>query len=278
MIDIRIPPRTQLMRHRGASGLGLHSVVVTPEMGRETKSRHALKPLSGRQATMPAYDSPAITEGRTIYTSTVQPADSGRVLKSAFNQAKIGGRVLKGKWKGMPVFSVTLEERKTCPTDCALWRACMGNHMHLAVRFAHGAELERKIRREVRELAAKHPGGFVVRLHILGDFYSVEYVRMWAELLDEHPELRIYGYSARWKASEDPIARALLVLAYNAWDRFALRFSNAPIDSCSTITIEHVGQKPADAIICPAELGKTESCSTCALCWGTERRIAFLRH
>jgi integrase/recombinase XerD len=46
----------------------------------------------------------------------------------------------------------------------------------------------------------------------------------------------------------------------------------------STITIEHPDQKPRDAILCPEQVGKTESCSTCGLCWHTKRRIAFIQH
>jgi hypothetical protein len=35
---------------------------------------------------------------------------------------------------------------------------------------------------------------------------------------------------------------------------------------------------PGDAILCPEQVGKTEGCSTSALCWQSKRRIAFLEH
>ncbi len=41
------------------------------------------------------------------------------------------------------------------------------------------------------------------------------------------------------------------------------------IETCRTVY---------DAIICPAQTGKADSCGTCALCWHTKRRIAFLQH
>jgi len=244
--------------------------------GDKTEARFLLQPLNGRGAHLPAYDAAFITEARTKYPSTVVGPDQ-RVLKSGTSQAKIGGRVLTGKWNRMPVYCLTLEERATCPGECPMWRGCYGNNMHLARRFEHGPELEAALREEVAVLSRQHPLGFVVRLHILGDFYSVEYVQLWAELLDRHDALRIYGYTARWRWS-DPIARELLRLAYAQWDRFAMRFSNAPVETASTITIEHLGQKPADAVVCPVQLGKSESCSTCALCWQTDKRIAFIRH
>ena len=34
--------------------------------------------------------------------------------------------------------------------------------------------------------AVKHVNGFAVRLHNLGDFYSVEYVELWRKLLERH--------------------------------------------------------------------------------------------
>jgi hypothetical protein len=150
--------------------------------------------------------------------------------------------------------------------------------MHQAHRFRHGADLEKMIEREVIGLAHKHPRGFAIRLHVLGDFYSVGYVNLWAKMLNEHPQLHAFGFSARWDYGRDAVARALIELVEKNWGRFAIRFSNAPIEELATVSIEHPFQKPDDAIICPQQLGKTECCSTCALCWQSRRRIAFIRH
>ena len=50
------------------------------------------------------------------------------------------------------------------------------------------------------------------------------------------------------------------------------------IDERATVSIEHPFQKPDDAIICPQQIGKTSSCSTCGLCWQSRKRIAFIQH
>jgi hypothetical protein len=144
-------------------------------------------------------------------------------------------------------------------------------------RVAAGADLEWRLPREVALLETYHPNGFAVRLHVLGDFYSAEYVGLWRDMLARHSALHVWGYSARHD-KDDPIAAALMALVQDQWERFAIRFSNAPSETCSTISIEHPLQCPADAIVCPEQIGKTESCSTCALCWQTEKRIAFLQH
>lgn len=270
LLDISIPPRKSPQR-----GPGRPRSAKPPR--KLTESRFLLEPVSGKTAKMPPHDHPAIRDGRTIYPATVRSVDDRPVLKSGIHQSKIGGNIRKGRWKGFPVYCLTLEERATCPTDCALWRACYGNAMHFAQRWRAGAQLEQRLREEVGELALRHPSGFAVRLHILGDFYSPAYVALWADLLARHPALHVFGFSARWSRT-DPVALPLLTLAMHCWERFAMRFSNAPVDTCSTVTIEHAGQRPADAIICPAQMGQTESCSTCALCWQTNRRIAFIRH
>ena len=137
-----------------------------------------------------------------------------------------------------------------------------------------------RLEREVALLEMRHPTGFAVRLHVLGDSFSVEYVRFWRTLLERHPALHVFGFTARWDAANDPIAAALVALVKQQWDRFAIRFSNAPSSFAApaTISIEHPYQKPSDAILCPEQVAKTDSCSTCGLCWGSTRRIAFLQH
>lgn len=240
-------------------------------------SRHAPH-LVDRTLAMPPVGHPALAEGRTLYPSTVVPVDGLKsVLVSGANSHKIGDVVRKGRWKGFPIYTVTFEERRTCPTSCILWRSCYGNHMHFARRIIHGPAFERRLGHELAVLASRHAAGFAVRLHVLGDFYSVGYVGLWRGFLDALPPLHVFGFTAR-SERDDPIAVALVELALERWDRFALRFSNAPVDECSTVTIEHPLQKPADAILCPQQVGRTASCATCALCWQSRRRIAFLRH
>ena len=138
-----------------------------------------------------------------------------------------------------------------------------------------GPDLEWKLEREVALLSIDHPH-FVVRLHGAGDFYSVAYVELWRRLLATHEGLRVFGYTARL---DDAIADALRALVRDAgWSRFAMRFSNSGEATRSTVSVEHAGQCPSGAVVCPEQTGRTESCSTCALCWQSERRIAFIHH
>lgn len=220
----------------------------------------------------------AVREGRTRFPSRVTLPDDKRVLKSGRSNTKLGGKVTKGAWKGMPIYSLTLEERATCPTTCKLWRSCYGNRMHLATRYKVGPELIYRLQQELRKLQERHPRGFVVRLHVLGDFYSTAYVDKWAEWLLDFPALRIFGYTA-WQ-TDTPIGHTIARWRDLMWGRFAIRTSGAEKGPRTAVYPAGLlaGLMEKDAIPCPAQVNKTASCGTCALCWSTTRPIAFLEH
>lgn len=225
-----------------------------------------------------AVDHPAVVEGRSLFTKHAGNASS-RVLISGFNSRKIGKVCKKGKWKGFAIYTLTLEERKTCPTTCELWCSCYGNKMHWSRRNQAGPTLEAQIEEELRDLQEQHPRGFVVRLHVLGDFYSVDYVQKWEDWLDMYPALHVFGYTAR--TEQDPIGRALRELIFTRWRRFAVRSSGHYLRGKPGVPYTAVIKTEAEAgkaIICPAQTYKSDCCATCALCWQSKKPIAFLEH
>lgn len=253
---------------------------MPPHRYKQEPTRITPKPLvgTGKMTRIPPADHPAIVDGKPYYSKASITAPAAiNLLVPGKNHWKIGSSITKGKWQGYPIYTLTLEERSTCPKSCRHWRSCFGNQMPWARRIIAGPELEARLPDALQVLQITHPGGFAVRLHVLGDFYSVEYVDLWRGWLDRFPALHVFGFSARWERS-DPIAAALVALVLRRWDRFAIRFSNAPVDECSTVTVEHVGQVPDDAILCPQQTGQTENCGKCALCWQSRDRIAFLQH
>lgn len=216
----------------------------------------------------------AVQDGVSLFTDHTRAPERG-LLKPGGFQRKLGDVVRKGHWKGMPIYSLTLEERATCPRSCKVWASCFGNGMHRAFRYRHGDDLEAVLSQELETLQGKHPSGFVVRLHILGDFYSIRYVDFWREALTAFPALRIFGYTAWQEGTE--IGDAIANLRIARWRRFAVRTSGAS-DGPRTAVYTEMGRVPEDMIICPAQTNKTKCCATCALCWGTKRPIAFLKH
>lgn len=217
---------------------------------------------------------PALTgKGRTIFLKQVKPASKvSRLLQPASSNSKLGagGRLItKGKWKGMQMYSLSLEERATCPTSCNQWANCYGNNMPFANRIDHkDAAFQTSLASELSTLNNKHPTGFVVRLHVLGDFYSVAYVNFWAKALTKYSGLRLFGYTHRQLAT--PIGRAIEKLnTQGAWIRWS--------DAGGPMSANCPPKK--NDITCPEQLGKTAGCITCGLCWGDRNiSIGFLGH
>ncbi|MBA3753971.1 MAG: hypothetical protein H0X01_07530, partial [Nitrospira sp.] len=232
---------------------------------------------------------PALIEMRTLFPSSVVDAkDSPRLLVSGHNNRKIGKQVTKGAWAGMPIYTLTLEERATCPSSCFMLSACYGNAMHLARRHKHGQALEDKLIDEVFDLSAEHPDGFVVRLHVLGDFYSKSYVLLWEALLKKYRPLHVYGYTARSVAagesdSNREIARAIHHINTVYDKQCFIRFSSArpQMFGATVITRNPEGPIVPEGTVCPAETSDTDCCATCGLCWSPAMRdktIVFVQH
>jgi hypothetical protein len=178
----------------------------------------------------------------------------------------------------MPIFTLTLPERETCPASCKEWLRCYGNNMHYAERIIPDRDFEELLELELRALNARYPGGFVVRLHVLGDFYSVPYVQLWGRMLEQLPALRVFGYTARDRDHRDGIGAELWGLVLEHWSRFAMRFSGVDEPEFGAVTVERDESSPH--IVCPAQKDPAglRCCANCALCWHTARTIAFEQH
>lgn len=225
---------------------------------------------------------------RTKYTKSVvsvpkSPPQSGLlVLKESTTNKKLGsgGKIIqKGRYRGMPLYSLTLEERATCWDGCPNWSTCYGDNMPFAKRYTPGPALLTAIDHDVERLSKKHPAGFVVRLHVLGDFYAVDYVQHWATLLQTVPALRLFGYT-HWPA-DHPIGTAVTSLVHTYADRVAFRRSDGDRRSDAlpvALTIGRDAPAAPGTIVCPEQTGQTASCTTCGLCMNLTTSVSFRDH
>jgi len=219
---------------------------------------------------------PRSRAGITVFPTTVIPASKlPRLLKSGVNSRKIGKIVEKGPWKGSPIFTLTLEERATCPRSCLQWANCYGNNMHFAQRISDDGTLERRLWGELAALAAEHPNGFLVRLHVLGDFFSEGYVAFWRSALEEFPQLRIFGFTARIPP-QDPIGIRVAEMVRDFYDRCRIRFSGLRFEEDCSVVVDKA--EDAIGILCPAEKDPERCCASCGLCWHSNRTISFMKH
>lgn len=215
------------------------------------------------------------------------------LLDGAFNR-KIGGDVMAGRLRGARIKTLSLEERRTCPETCQHWRTCYGNSMSRAKRFRHGPDLEAAIQDQMRRYFDPLSGKrrrkvkpLLVRLHVLGDFYSLAYLRTWVELLDQYPDLHVFGFTAWQPGTEigDAISRVRDAIP----DKFAVRTSGTTgrwgsftIDWPTEKRFLHVNGETS--IVCPEQLdansgGKREKhCGNCTACWQSDIAVTFIEH
>lgn len=228
-----------------------------------------------------------------MYPHTVIPApqlpntSKLRVLKSAKSNTKLsnrqGNHIVKGPgfFRGKPLYSLTLEERKTCPNTCQQWAICYGNRMPFARRYEPGPALESAIADDVAYLHTRHPLGVIFRLHILGDFYSEEYVNSWIDLLEKYPHNGIYGYTHHPFGS--PVGDAVVDLVARFKGRVSILRSDKssvkdPLPGAFTVAVTDPRIEAKTILVCPEQMGQTPSCLTCGLCFSGKTSIHFLRH
>lgn len=229
---------------------------------------------------LPTLAHPSIEEGRSLfYRKGVKSVGDDNVLVSGHSNVKIGRDVRKGKrFRGYWIFTLTLEERATCPRYCAHWQTCYGNNMPFTKRRDHRDEdklrsaIERDIKREINKRGRK---GILVRLHALGDFFSVDYVEWWASMLVKYDRLAVFGYTAYLPGSS--IGEAIRATRDVFEFRFSIRNSNNIANEWATETVVRPFTAK-NAIQCPEQIDASDGCGKCGLCWNTKRNIAFVQH
>ncbi|MEM6586709.1 MAG: hypothetical protein AAF692_13235 [Pseudomonadota bacterium] len=259
------------MTYRRAYGGSQHRIA---------KTKHSEGKRRGAVTLHPKH--PAVTAERPLFQKTVVEAmDSPRLLIDGVNQRKIGRRVTKGAWAGMPIFTLTLEERATCPRSCEQWLSCYGNNMPFARRHRLNHDLIIALMGELRQKHQRHPDGFVVRAHVLGDFGSPDdedlaltYTGMWHVAFQQIPSLRMFSYTAH--DPETRIGKSIRAMNILYPDRCRVRFSGRDMGGEGAVVIEGLGD--SEHVVCPAQTDQTDCCATCALCWSMDRTIEFLRH
>lgn len=220
---------------------------------------------------------PAMIEDRPLFPAMVRSADSvDRVLKQGRYSRKLGSHFTKGPWRGMPIYSLSLPERTTCPMSCQVRDRCYGNRMQVAPRFRVDAALYAKLTIEIENLASAFPKGIAVRLHALGDFADLTYARFWLDAVGAVGRLHLFGFTAHDRTSE---IGATLEEASQNWDRLRIRFSGGEGERTAVVLDKAPWGRHAAGVTCPADSAHPEiSCGSCGLCVTSRSRIAFGLH
>jgi hypothetical protein len=226
---------------------------------------------------------PAMVENRTLFPSTVVNVTDGSkasLLISGKENRKLGKSVLKGAWAGAELYQLTLEERATCPAHCEMRGACYGNGMQWAKRWRmdpHKPEPFYDLLDAQLEYLVGRYGKIAVRLHVLGDFFSEEYVGFWRDALTEFPDLLVFGYT-HWHIDE-PIGQVIEAVKSEFPDRFRIRWSGWDGDDGAVTAQGSTDEKEIDGVtVCPAQTIEGKSCGDCGFCWESTMPVCFLLH
>ena len=217
----------------------------------------------------------------TIYKKNIHDLNDydHDIVKNSTN-IKLGKKVIKGMYNDYKMKTVTLTERKTCPKDCIHWEDCYGNNMPFAHRIDHKDQnlLQKRI---YNELLNSTNQLLLIRLHVLGDFFNVKYVKFWSIMLNTFKNIAVYGYTAnninsKIELSRD-IAKEIIKLNYSKHSH--IRFSNDLTNSFSANSYDIVKPIKGESILCPVQENKTANCGTCGLCWNQKTQsIIFKTH
>ena len=215
-------------------------------------------------------ENPALVKAITIHPKAKRSPTETTILKSVSDNKKMGkgsNIITKGKWAGMPMFQMSLEERASCPRTCKQWATCFGNNMAFAHRIDHThPEFFDILRAEVAVLAKKYKFGFVIRPHVLGDYFSPEYVAHWINMTADFENLHIFGFT-HWER-DSIIGR--MISSWNKNPRVWVRFSDQGGEMSANVE--------GEGFQCPEQTGLTESCLTCGACWSTTKPVCFIAH
>ena len=168
----------------------------------------------------------------------------------------------------LPSFS--LPPMKTCPGRTPFCRQfCYGLRGRLAwvrLREIQEANLETSkqddfIERMGREIARVNTEAF--RLHVVGDFYSVDYVKKWVEIASSFPNLIFFGSTRSWRVPSLKSAVEIFAALPNARMRASIDFTHQdrPDNGWKVISVEEEGES------CPHDYGWVENCFNCKRCW-----------
>ena len=211
----------------------------------------------------------------TIYQKSIRSPEGNKVLKPGSNNKKLGFKVTSKRWKGKKLFSLSLVERETCPSTCHHWEDCYGNNMPFAHRFSTD-NIEDKLEQEIGSLIEKHPAGIVVRLHVLGDFYSVNYINFWEDMLFKFPKLCLFGYTAN--QLDTKIGNSIRVLNLRFAERCVIRYSWSKDSNGIGELYAAEESFEGNSFDCPEQTGKAKSCAACGLCWTSTKTVRFTSH
>lgn len=169
----------------------------------------------------------------------------------------------------LPGFSLPII--MTCPGKTAFCDhfcfGLFGNYKLANVKEANDRRLDTTFESDfvdaiVEEITREECPAF--RLHIVGDFYNIEYIEKWIAIATRLPKVVFFGSTRSWRC------------AYLSHSLKEFRDLPNVYMKASTDLTDPLGEPPSGwstwsvdgkGFPCPHDYGKVESCTVCRRCW-----------
>jgi len=173
------------------------------------------------------------------------------------------------KLGSLPSFSLPVVT--TCPGMTPFCEAyCYGfrgNFTMSNVKEANDRRLDATFRSDfvdiiIKEIRQTRAPAF--RLHVIGDFYSVEYIEKWGDIVKALPAVIFFGSTRSWRCT-------FLSEALRMFRDMENVFMKASIDLTDTSSPPSSGWNvwsiEGKEMLCPHDEGKVANCLECKRCW-----------
>ena len=182
--------------------------------------------------------------------------------------------ISRGNLKIGELPSFSLPVITTCPGMTPFCeRYCYGlkgNFNLQNVKDANDRRLEASLRNDfvdivVKEIRQTKTPAF--RLHVVGDFFIVEYVEKWIRIATTLNNVIFFGSTRAWRC--DFLSEA--VKRFRDMDNVYLKASTDLTDSVHPCVGWNVWSVEGQGLACPHDEGKVANCFVCKRCWTTKK-------
>ena len=166
----------------------------------------------------------------------------------------------------LPVISTCPGKTPSCERYCYGLR---GNFTMLNVIEANDRRLDATLRNDFVDIITKEirqTRAPAFRLHVIGDFYNVEYIEKWIKIANALPTVIFFGSTRSWRCN-------FLSEAMTRFRDLENVYLKASVDRTDTLSPLGFGWNvwavEGQGMPCPHDEGKVANCLVCKRCWTT---------
>jgi len=171
----------------------------------------------------------------------------------------------------LPAFKTCPGKTEFCSRFCYGVRGCYAqkhtiNALENNFNQSQQPDFCNPLKREITSIKCK-----IIRIHVVGDFYSECYINQWINIAKEFPNKTFYAYTRSWRVQSllEPLNR--LRQLDNCFISASTDFTHPDLPDSSWRVVSING----DGIPCPHDSNENINCLDCKLCFTGNNNISF---